>query len=156
LIFVDANIFYNLIVKTELTVFARSILGRKENLVTSWIPVNEVVYAVFRKIAKERGFPTIYDVKKMPENKRSEMLDVAYDLVGKVLGRYEIEIIPGYDDIDVIHEISRRYSLLPSDATILATMLENGIYKLATLDEDFAKARSIIELLPENYWKEKV
>jgi len=66
---------------------------------------------------------------------------------------HDVMIVPenvGWDEVIVLAE---KYRLLPSDARILATALNNGADKLATLDRDFEKVRDLIELHPESFWK---
>jgi predicted nucleic acid-binding protein len=66
---------------------------------------------------------------------------------------YDIMIVPenvSWDDVVVLAE---KYHLLPSDARILATTINNGADKLATLDRDFEKVQDLIKLYPESFWK---
>ncbi|WP_297507529.1 PIN domain-containing protein [Thermococcus sp.] len=44
----------------------------------------------------------------------------------------------------------RRYGLLPHDARILATAIEYGCERLATLDEDFKVVEDVVEIVPGN------
>nr|WP_297497707.1 PIN domain-containing protein [Thermococcus sp.] len=48
----------------------------------------------------------------------------------------------------------RHYNLFPHDARIIATALEYGTKRIAALDRDFGRAREILELLPQEFWKE--
>ncbi|MBP1910808.1 PIN domain-containing protein [Thermococcus stetteri] len=154
MIYIDANVIYNYIVQTELTEYAKSVFGQQEPLVTSWTALNEATYTLFRKIAKERGFRTIYDIKKMSMEERTEMLMVAYDAVRLLISERNVQTLQEHHDIRIIREVSRRYGLLPSDAVIAATAMEHGVEKLATFDTDFTAVSKVFDLVPEEYWKE--
>jgi predicted nucleic acid-binding protein len=39
---------------------------------------------------------------------------------------------------------------------IAATAMEHGVEKLATFDTDFIAVSKVFDLLPEEYWKEKL
>ncbi|WP_456421484.1 PIN domain-containing protein [Thermococcus sp.] len=47
------------------------------------------------------------------------------------------------------------YRILPHDARIIATALEYGAKKVATFDTDFKRAREIVDLSPDTFWKSK-
>ena len=55
MIFIDTNIFYNILFETEITYKARKVFKLKEDFATSFLVVNELIYVSMRKIA-EREF----------------------------------------------------------------------------------------------------
>ena len=153
MIYVDANIIYNAIVKTELTEYARNTM-RLSGKVTSWTAINETVYAIFRKLAEREGYKTVHAIKDMPQTERQKLLDDAFETVERCISENNITQIRETQDTYISHQIAAEYGLLPSDATILATVLSHGITKIATLDRDFEVVKDIIELLPREYWEE--
>jgi len=54
LIFVDTNIFYNVLYETELTPRARRVIDLLEEPVTSVIVYNELLHVAFRAYARRR------------------------------------------------------------------------------------------------------
>jgi len=66
------------------------------------------------------------------------------ELVLEALG---IERIPDSTDWEAIKSLMFKYSLLPNDATILATALERRIDAIATFDEDYSKVQEL-KVLP--------
>jgi len=56
-------------------------------------------------------------------------------------------------DRETVIILAQKYSLLPSDARILTTVLKNGIIKLATLDMDFLFVSDVVDLYPKSFWK---
>ncbi len=66
------------------------------------------------------------------------------ELVLEALG---IERIPDSTDWEAIKSLMFKYSLLPNDATILATALERRIDAIATFDGDYSKVQEL-KVLP--------
>ncbi|MFA4640583.1 PIN domain-containing protein [Pyrococcus kukulkanii] len=54
MIFVDTNIFYNFLFKTELSPRAKEIIEMLYELVTSFTVLDELVYVVIRKLTEKR------------------------------------------------------------------------------------------------------
>ncbi len=82
---------------------------------------------------------------QIPYNKRLHALNLISDL---------ITILPiSKEDYKFAKMLCTKYRLLSNDALILAIAIRNGINKLATFDSDFEKAKDLIEILDENYFK---
>ena len=81
-----------------------------------------------KRLLQERGYkPFEKPLKQM-------------EFVLQVLG---IEVIPDTQKWGQIKTIMLKYSLLPSDATILATAIERGLDALATFDRDYSKVQEV-------------
>ena len=66
------------------------------------------------------------------------------EFVLQVLG---IEKVPDSSDWETIRGFMEKYSLLPNDATILATAVERGFNAIATFDKDYSKVQEV-KVLP--------
>jgi len=64
-IFVDTNVFYSVLVKTEFSPAARNIMMMPAELATSATVLNELVFISLRKLCKER-----YGTKSYSEFRR--------------------------------------------------------------------------------------
>ncbi|MFA4662886.1 PIN domain-containing protein [Pyrococcus kukulkanii] len=73
MIFVDTNIFYNFLFKTELSPRAKGIIEMPYELVTSFTVLDELVYVVIRKLAEKRyGIKSSFDLRKFISEKGYE------------------------------------------------------------------------------------
>ena len=54
MIFIDTNVFYSVLVKTEFSLAARNIIMMPSKLATSATVLNELVFISLRKLCKER------------------------------------------------------------------------------------------------------
>lgn len=156
MIYIDANILYNYIFETELTEYATEALSNAVPKMTSDTAVNEAVFTTLRKLAKdEYGLNSSRSMKKYLKTVRinPSLISKAYSYVKATMISYNVVIVPenvNWDDVVVLAE---KYRLLPSDARILATALNNGADKLATLDRDFETVQDLIELYPRSFWE---
>jgi len=147
----DSSVIVNLIVETELTPFAEKVLEYFP-LLTSETVIDESIYVIIRKLFAQRGIRNRFDVKKRLFTKGGgAIIDEAIELVMETIDENSIAIVR---DADIYLTVAtmKRYSLLPHDAKILATMLQNGVKTLATFDEDFLRINGIT-LLPDEYWE---
>ena len=55
MIFVDTNVFYSVLVKTEFSLAARNIIMMPSKLATSATVLNELVFISLRKLCKKRA-----------------------------------------------------------------------------------------------------
>ncbi|NJE00554.1 PIN domain-containing protein [Thermococcus sp. JdF3] len=120
-------------------------------LLTSETVVDESVYVIIRKLFSLKGVKNRFEVKKRlhtPEGQ--EVIDEAIELVMGLIEEADVAILT---DADVYITIAtmKKYSLLPHDARIVATMLQNGVKRLATFDDDFRPIPGLV-LLPKDYW----
>jgi len=82
-----------------------------------------------------------------------EILSEAIETVMNVIWENNVAIVRDAD-IYLTMATMKEYLLLPHDAKILATMLQNGVKRLATFDDDFHRVKDIT-LVPESYWKDR-
>jgi len=154
-IFVDSSVLLNVLYETELTRFAENVLNGREILVTSETVLDECVYVHLRKMAAEEGVRNIYDLRKTVKTETGKnLLCRAVDEALELVGSYEILVLRD-PEIYAVLSTAKEYGLLPHDAKIAATILSNGIRKIATFDRDFSNIPGI-EPLPEDYWENKL
>ncbi len=140
MIYVDANIFYNYLFKTELTEKATDILEEnKGELVTSFAALEEAIYVVLRKLLSEKsGIRNRHDARKYLKTEEGKgFIEEAFTLILAVLFKYGIEVIEDVNSVSLVEVYAVTYGLMPRDAQILATCILNGVSKLATFDADF-------------------
>ncbi len=151
--FLDSSVIVNLIVDTELTEFAEKVI-EDFPLLTSETVIDESIYVIIRKLFALRGVRNRFDVKRRiltPEGK--EIINEAIELVVELIEENDVAIVRDAD-IYLTMATMKEYLLLPHDAKIIATMLQNGVRKLGTFDEDFKRIDGIL-LVPEEYWGQK-
>jgi len=151
--FLDSSIIINAIVETELTKFTDRVFERFP-LITSETVIDESVYVIIRKLFAEMGVKNRFDVKrKLQTPEGEEIIEEAITLVTELIEERNVAIVRDAD-IYLTLATMKKYSLLPHDAKIIATMLQNGIRELATFDEDYKVVQGIV-LLPREYWEKK-
>ncbi len=139
-IFIDTNIFYNILFETKLTQAARKLLeGYEESIFhTSLTVVNELLYISTRKYYQTLQ-ETIgsYSLRRLIASKGypapiiTGIQSLLKDLEVKVL----VENV-GYQDMI---EVANRFKLLPSDTIIALTCKHNNIETILTFDKDFKR-----------------
>ncbi|WP_461863626.1 PIN domain-containing protein [Thermococcus sp.] len=152
-IFLDSSVILNAIVETELTEFADKVFEQFP-LITSETVIDESVYVIIRKLFTEMGVKNRFDIKiklQTPEGK--EIIEEAIEIVMEFIERRRVAIVRDAD-IYLTLATMKKYSLLPHDAKIIATMFQNGIKELATFDRDFKVVQGIV-LLPKEYWERR-
>lgn len=116
---------------------AENILELPEK-VTSKTAINEAVYVVFRRLARDKGITNVYEAKKFAKLKEGQyLLGKAYSAVMELIQLSGTTVVEEEDDFDVLKDISMEYGLLPNDSVIVATCIKHGITKIATFDSDF-------------------
>lgn len=143
----------NLIVDTELTEFAEKVI-EDFPLLTSETVLDESIYVIIRKLFALRGVRNRFDVKRRistPEGE--EIINEAIELVMELIEENDVAIVRDAD-IYLTMATMKEYLLLPHDARIIATMLQNGVRRLGTFDEDFKRIDEIL-LVPEEHWGQK-
>ncbi|QDA31276.1 PIN domain-containing protein [Thermococcus indicus] len=156
MIFIDSSVFYNYLVETSLTEYAIDVLESREGKLTSDTVVDELFYALIRKLGeKEYNARSIWKVKELLRNDaefRRRASDVISDILA-LLDAKDVLLVSDSRDWLTVATLVHDYSLLPHDARILATALEYNCDKLATLDEDFGTVKDVIRLAPEGFWR---
>jgi len=140
LIFVDTNIFYNILYETELTPKARKTVELLVELVISAIVYNELVHVTFRAYARRKyGITSYHDFKKFFIEKGLEVFEEPLKDIHELLEELDVQILRDHQSIEELREVITRYRLLPTDAQIAITCRYYGIPTIATLDEDFKR-----------------
>ncbi|WP_457590319.1 type II toxin-antitoxin system VapC family toxin [Geoglobus sp.] len=138
--FIDTNIFYNLMFETELTSKAAKILEIDERLATSFIVVNETLYILARKLAeKEFGIKSNRKFRNFISENGYEPFRKEMEMLFGLFEDLSVEILTDHQDVSEIWKIMCEYKLLPNDALIASTCRHYGIKKIATFDEDFKR-----------------
>lgn len=140
MIFVDTNIFYNILYETELTPKARKTVELLVELVISAIVYNELVHVTFRAYARRKyGITSYHDFKKFFIEKGLEVFEEPLKDIHELLEELDVQILRDHQSIEELREVITRYRLLPTDAQIAITCRYYGIPTIATLDEDFKR-----------------
>lgn len=147
-VLLDTNVLYNYFYKTELTPKAKEILSKDYEFYISSTVLNELSYAIIRKTAEVTfGARSYYRVKEILKERGYKPFEEPLSRMEFVLQALGIERIPDSSDWEAIRRFMRKYSLLPNDATILATAVERGIDAIATFDRDYSKVQEV-KVLP--------
>jgi len=124
-VLLDTNVLYNYLYRTELTPKAEAILSADYQFYVSNLILNELTYAVIRKTAESKfGARSYHKVREILKEKGYKPFEVPLQQMELVLEALGIERIPDSLDWETIKSLMFKYSLLPNDATILATALE--------------------------------
>ena len=144
MIFVDTNVFYSLLVKTEFSLAARNIIMMPSKLATSATVLNELVFVSLRKLCKERyGTKSYSEFRKIIADKGYEPFREDMDLIFRLVEEREIMMLPVNDDLDDWKKVMNMYKLLPNDAMIVSTCLLHEIKEIATFDNDFIRVEPL-------------
>ena len=139
-IFIDTNIFYNILFKTSLTQTARRLLEDYEDrkFYASLTVVNELLYIATRKYYQATGeISRPYSLRRLIASKGYPELIV--NGIRRLLRDLEVEVLienVGYQDMI---ETASSLKLLPSDTIIALTCKHYGIDTILTFDEDFKR-----------------
>ena len=140
MIFLDTNIFYNFLFKTSLTDKAKKIFLLEEDFCTSFIVLNETLYIICFKYAKDNfGVTSKTKFKKyVSEHGYNEFKDVIRFFL-ETLELFNVKLLEDRQNLNEMIIFMKRYSLLPNDALIASTCKYHGIKKIATFDDDFKR-----------------
>jgi len=139
-VFIDTNIFYNILFKTDLTQTVKRLLEELESrrFFTSTTVVNELLYIAARKYYQiAEGVGSIYDLRKIISIKGYPKLitEGVYGLLKDLRVEVLVENV-GYKEI---LDAASALKLLPSDTIIALTCKLYGISSILTFDEDFKR-----------------
>ncbi len=139
-IFIDTNVFYNILFETSLTQVARKLLEdfEESKFHTSLTVVNELLYIFTRKYYQTTGeISGPYSLRRLIASKGYPELIV--NGIRRLLRDLEVEVLienVGYQDMI---ETASSLKLLPSDTIIALTCKHYGIDTILTFDEDFKR-----------------
>ena len=139
-VFIDTNIFYNVLFETNLTRKARKLLEDYEEnkFYTSLTVINELLYISTRKCYKTmEELKGPYSLRKLIVNKGYPEFIV--NGIRKLLEDLEVEVLVEDVEYQDMIETASQLKLLPSDAVIALTCKHNDIDTIITFDEDFKR-----------------
>ena len=139
-IFIDTNIFYNILFETSLTQVARKLLEDYEEnkFHTSLTVVNELLYISTRKHYQTKGeISGPYSLRRLIANKGYP--EEIVNGIRRLLWDLEVEVLIENVSYQDMMENASRLKLLPSDAIIALTCRHYGIDTILTFDEDFKR-----------------
>jgi predicted nucleic acid-binding protein len=139
-VFIDTNIFYNILFKTSLTQTARKILEEFEDreFHTSLIVLNELPYIATRKYYQTiEGARGSYSLRRTIVTKGYPKLII--DGIRKLLEDLEVRVLVENVEYGEMLNIATSLRLLPSDTIIALTCQHYGIDTILTFDKDFKR-----------------
>jgi predicted nucleic acid-binding protein len=147
-VLLDTNILYNFLFETPLTERSKSLLSEPYDFYISTLVLNELFYSVIRRKAEVSfGIRSYRKLKEFLNENGYKPFLRDLSLVESTIEGLGIVRIKDSQNWELIRELMLKYSLLPSDATILATAIENGLDALATFDGDYSKVQEM-KILP--------
>ncbi len=139
-VFIDTNVFYNILFETSLTQVARKLLEDYEEskFHTSLTVVNELLYISTRKHYQTTGeISGPYSLRRLIANKGYPELIV--NGIRRLLRDLEVEVLIENVSYQDMMENASRLKLLPSDTIIALTCRHYNIDTILTFDEDFKR-----------------
>ena len=140
MIFVDTNVFYNILFDTELTQKAKQAVSLLDNPVTSFIAYNELIHVTLRAYARRKfGITSYQKYKKFFVKEGIEAFREPIEWVHRILDELGVEVLRDHQSLNDLRNMIEQYRLLPTDAQIALTCKYYGITTIATLDSDFKR-----------------
>jgi len=139
-VFIDTNIFYNILFETSLTRRARELLEDYEEnkFYTSLTVINELLYISTRKYYQTtEKLKGPYSLRKLIVNKGYPKFIV--NGIRNLLEDLEVEVLVENVEYQDMIETASQLKLLPSNAIIAITCKHNDIDTIITFDEDFKR-----------------
>ena len=153
MIFIDTNVFYSVLVKTEFSLAARNIIMMPSKLATSATVLNELVFISLRKLCKERyGTKSYSEFRRIIARKGYEPFKKDMDLMFRFVDEREITVLPINNDLEDWKKAMTKYKLLPNDAMIVSTCLLHEIAEIATFDNDFKRVEPLKTYVFSSYY----
>jgi predicted nucleic acid-binding protein len=139
-IFVDTNVLYSVLVKTQFSQAAQNIILMPSDLATSSTVLSELVFVSLRKLCKERfGTNSYSEFRRTLALKGYNSFKRDLDLIFSLIKERDILVLPINDDLDDWKNAMTKYNLMPNDAMIASTCLKHEISEIATFDRDFRR-----------------
>ncbi len=156
MIYIDTSVFYHYTTDGEFADMAEEVLTSPEPKITSDLVLDEFLFVIIRReVQREFGIRSSVAIKERL-SRSPELAEFIYETGKKALAVFEafdVMVVPDSRDWAKTLLFMRHYNLFPHDARIIATALEYGTKRIAALDRDFGRAKEIIELLPEEFWR---
>ena len=100
MVFVDTNIFYNILFETEYADISQQLLETIPSPITSYTVVNELIFIVARKaIERKLGIRSYYEFKKIIVEKGYELVEDYIDKAISILKDANVRIIDDYHNL---------------------------------------------------------
>ncbi len=100
MVFVDTNIFYNILFETEYVDISQQLLETIPSPITSYTVVNELIFIVARKaIERKLGIRSYYESKKVIVEKGYELVGDYIDKAISILKDANVRIIDDYHNL---------------------------------------------------------
>ena len=139
-VFIDTNIFYNILFETKLTQAARKLLEDYEECLfhTSLTVINELLYISTRKYYQTvQEITGSYSIRRLIANKGYPAPII--NGIQRLLKDLEVEVFVENVRYQDMIEVANHLKLLPSDAVIALTCKHYNIETILTFDEDFKR-----------------
>ncbi len=147
-LFVDTNIFLYFLTKhkDKWDKIAELFNDTNYEFITNILVLNELKYKLLwlsasEKIKTTNKFAIINRIKK-DKKLRTSVYSKYLEFYLNLKNKFDILDITNKEEI-LSCSISTKYGLLPTDASIVANMMQNNIEKILTNDEDFKRVDKI-------------
>lgn len=140
MIFIDTNVFYNLLFETKFSPAARRFIEHHTELATSSSVINELISVSIRNLYEERYNTRNYSsFRKFIVQNGYDPFQEDLDSIFQFLESSDLCLLSISEDVNQWREIMQKYRLLPCDSLIVSTCISNGIKQIATFDKDFLR-----------------
>lgn len=107
---------------------------------TSLRTIEEASYVLIRvRATKLFDVKGIYDVKEVVRRHGLDFVKEELKVLQSIIKDYDIRVLYDKATLEELHEVMKRYRLLPGDALIALTCKHYNIRRILTFDEDFRR-----------------
>ena len=140
-VFVDSNVFIQLLYEGAWASEAEELLDKHPLLVTSIGVVDEVLHFIIRREAMKRhGIRRAYDLRRLIRSKGMAFAKGSLDKFVSMLEELHVKVVADAEtQPSQIVNTMDNYKLAPRDAIIVLTCKHYGINTILTFDEDFKR-----------------
>jgi len=140
-VFVDSNVFIQLLYEGARASEAEELLDKYPLLVTSIGVIDEVLHFIIRKEAMNKyNIRGAYDLRRLVRSKGIAFARESIDKFVSLLGELYVKIVADAEtQPSQIVSTMDNYRLAPKDAIITLTCKHYGIDTILTFDEDFKR-----------------
>jgi len=118
----------------------KEVLSREYEIYTSLRTIEEVSYVLIQvRATKLFDVKGIHGVKEVVKYPGLDFVKEELERLQGVIKDYDIRVLYDRATIEELHEVMKRYRLLPGVALIALTCKHYGIVRILTFDEDFRK-----------------
>jgi len=140
-VFVDSNVFIQLLYEGARASEAEELLDKYPLLVTSISVIDEVLHFIIRREAMDKyGIRGAYDLRRLVRNDGIAFAREAIDKFVSLLEKLKVKIVADAEtQPSQIVSTMDNYRLAPKDAIIVLTCERYGIKTILTFDGDFKR-----------------